>query len=156
MNKEKTIKEKIEQSAVAAMGFSALFVILTLITAISNFVGISSAETVDNTAGCIYAGVDSVLMCGLSAVCVMLFKKMGFGGTPFSAAVVKHLSVVSVIFILDGIIPPAAKMIYLFFAAETVQFNSNRAALYIGIIMFFLTNIFRYGTMLQHEADDTV
>ncbi len=156
MNKEKTIKEKIEQSAVAAMGISAILALFTVIGTVANI-----CEAIFNEKALLIANnigniAESVLLCIISVISVLLFAKISKDGTPFSPKIVTLLRTAGFVMMLYSFIPPAARGIALSALGEAPEFSGNTPAVFFGAILMILAQIFNYGTMLQQEADETV
>ncbi|AUS96878.1 hypothetical protein CDQ84_01840 [Clostridium thermosuccinogenes] len=82
---------------------------------------------------------------------------------PFAKENSKRISIIGVVFIFGSFIIPAAE----FFVARTivdtlkiqnvsVNYTGNFILVFAGILMIILSGIFKYGSYLQHEYDETV
>lgn len=156
MNKDKTIKEKIEQSAIAAMGISAILALFTVIGIVANILDTVFSEGTLHKANSIGNTAESLLLCIVSIISMLLFAKISKDGTPFSAEIVTLLRTAGFVMMLYSFIPPAARGIALSALGETPEFSGNTPAVFFGAILMILAQIFNYGTMLQQEADETV
>ena len=156
MIKEKTIKEKITESSIAAMGISAILALSTAIGIMANILEAVFCQESLRTANCIGNTAESVLLCVISIISMLLFAKVSKDGTPFSPKIVMFLRAAGFVMMLYSFIPPAARGIALSVLGEKSEFSGNTPAIFFGAILMILAQIFSYGTMLQQESDETV
>ncbi len=160
MNKEKTVREKIKQSAIAAAGISGIAALFLVITAISAAV---SAFTTDiPTSAADFAGVitESIMLAAAALICSIMFYRIAKSGTPFSKWNVKSLRITALLVMLEAVASPVVTAIVLgillddFFVAPV---NSDMtSSLLTGGLIMILAQIFNYGCKLQQEADETL
>lgn len=156
MENNKTIKEKIEKSAIAAMGISAILALFTAIGIMANILDTVFCQESLRTANCIGNTAESVLLCAVSIISMLLFAKISKDGTPFSPKIVMLLRAAGFVMMLYSFIPPAARGIALSVLGEVPEFSGNMPAVFFGAILMILAQIFNYGTMLQQESDETL
>lgn len=149
----KTVIEKIKETGLAAAIVAAILGILTLITGVSQIVEIGASSDVPQTAA---SAADSFVMCAMFSVSVVMFADIAKSGTPFSDRSIILLRVIAVILMLSSVISPAVRAIVLASLGETVTFTTNRGALFLGILVLLLVQIFSYGRLLQQESDETI
>lgn len=148
----KTAIEKIKETALAAAIVAAILGILSIITGVSHLVDAADAALPDVAA----MAADSFVMACMAAVSVVMFADIAKSGTPFSSKSVLLLRVIAVILMLSSVISPAVRAIVLASLGETVTFTTTRGALFLGILVLLLVQIFSYGRLLQQESDETI
>lgn len=102
-------------------------------------------------------------------ICSNMFAGISENGTPFRNETADALKKISVIMVLSGILPGfiggvCGLIIYL--AAHTSEslrviisncaFTVGAVPLFIAIFLFVMTEVFRYGCLLQQESDETL
>lgn len=145
----KTTMDKIKESSIAAMAVCGIAALLMLVTAVTHIIKSEPAVAVKDAADCI-------LWAAASVTAMLMFSKIGFSGKPFSDVIVKYLRVIGTVFILDSFVPSVITAIILAAADNEVKFQLNAVMLFLGAVINILAQIFKYGTLLQQESDETI
>lgn len=90
----------------------------------------------------------------------VLFRNIKNTGTPFTDTVIKKLYIISGLMFASSVLSPVFAII----AAHLMEGNANYRVIFsdmgfgvvLALIMLALAWIFRYGTMLQQESDETL
>lgn len=89
-----------------------------------------------------------------------IFSSAAKEGTPFTAANARQLKRTGVTILVGSIIVPMTQRIFLaFLAPEAINSASDRIALpfvALAVVFIFFSFIFRYGTELQQQSDETL
>ena len=156
----KTIKEKIEKSAVATAGIALIVAVVFACTGIAALIGVFKFDIITSAAD--YAGIaaESIMLMIIAIICFNMFRRISKCGTPFSEYNVKSLRVIALITIAKTIVTPAVVVITLSILSgrlmvEGFTFDMT-ASLVVGGLLMVLANIFNYGYMLQQESDETL
>lgn len=96
-----------------------------------------------------------------------MFRKIALGLSPFCPPVSKALIVLGAVLLIGvisdtlitpgtqiGSISPTTMMTFDYGASDQTLFNFDAKSLLASVFCFALSIIFRYGTVLQNEADD--
>lgn len=82
---------------------------------------------------------------------------------PFAKENSGRISIIGAVFIIGSFLIPAAEACVAKVMIDTLQiqnistnYSANFYLIFTGIMMFILGGIFRYGSYLQHEYDETV
>lgn len=145
----KTTMEKIKESSIAAMAVCGIAALLMVITAVTYIIKSEPAVAAQGAA-------DSILWAAVAVTAMLMFSKIGFSGKPFSDVIVKYLRVIGTVFILDSFVPSAITAIVLTATDNDVKFRLNAGVIFLGAIINILAQIFKYGTHLQQESDETI
>lgn len=160
MQKEKTIKEKIEQSATAAQVISIITLVLMIITAGSNIFMALCSEYTDDFAGYIKTAAEGIIMIFIAYNCAAIFSRIVESGTPFNFSNVKSLRIIALCIMAKNIVSGFAYGLAVSIRSGEFNFDAfsfdTTSTLIIGALVMVLAQIFSYGTMLQQESDETV
>lgn len=91
---------------------------------------------------------------------VSLFVVIKKTGTPFLDAVIKRLYIISGTILAGGLLSPVFAIALTFFTEERVStridFTGFVSSVVLSLVVLSLVRIFRYGTLLQQESDETL
>ena len=89
-----------------------------------------------------------------------IFRKIKSSGTPFMQNVIKHLYIISALLMTSAILSPVLAIAVTVVAKGSVQhrilFSGMSFGVVLSLVVLSLARIFRYGTMLQQESDETL
>ena len=147
----KTTLEKIKQSSTAAQIFSGICALGMLIYGIAKIIDstdiVSTATTVTN---CFSMAV-------IFLAAMLMFRKISVSGKPFSAESVKLLRVIALVFMIGAVLSSAVTAVALAVTnAEEISVSLDAGAIFLGALLLILAQIFKYGTILQQESDETL
>lgn len=160
MENNKTIKEKIQSSALAAQVISILTLVIMIITVGANiFMALCSEYTAD-FAGYVKTAADGVIMVLIAYSCAAVFSKIAETATPFDSSNVKSLRIIALCIMAKNIVSGIAYGLAVSirsgeFDFEAFSFDTTSTFLIGGLVMM-LAQIFNYGAMLQQESDETL
>ena len=100
---------------------------------------------------CISSGIIAVIML-LAAV---MFFRIAKDGMPFQAKHVRMVRIISILFLLNAVVPLAA--VYCISGSLRDALAALRVTPVMeGLLFLFVARIIRYGAMLQEESDETL
>ena len=89
-----------------------------------------------------------------------LFRKMKDSGTPFMDVIIKRLYLISGLMISNAVLSPVLAIAVTVIMKGSVQhrvlFSGMSFGVVLSVVVLVLARIFRYGTMLQQESDETL
>lgn len=147
----KTTLEKIKQSSTAAQAFSGICALDMLIYGIAKIIDSTDIVSTATTA------TNCFSMAAVFIAAMLMFRKISVSDKPFSAECVKLLRVIALIFMISAVLSPAVTAVALAVTdAEEISISLDAGTICLGALLFILAQIFKYGTILQQESDETL
>lgn len=125
--------------------------VITIVTEVINFIQTGYIESLINA---IYAMFAAATL----GVLIWIYKKIKGNGTPFIPAIASGLMVLACFIFLSAFIPELVRAVVNFNKEQMLDFRTVFGSKtifisWIGIIIFFISWIFRYGIKLQEDVD---
>lgn len=109
-----------------------------------------------DTMSCVNFIVSCFLLMIATILTSIIFFNLFRAGSPFSEGNISRIKIIAVIFILLSILPITIEIIVAMFFDIKIDFTMNFMYIFIGIIFYCLSFIFKHGEIIQQKTDETI